>query len=84
MAVFSVFGWGPYLISWGYSRTVLEGHLRAVNVFSAAAVVITVLGAGLYQNVFSLPDKLPTILVSIGVTVSLLAVAKLCSLIWWS
>jgi hypothetical protein len=82
MAAFSVLGWGPYLISWFYSRPLLDGRVRAVNVFTAGAVVVTLLGAGLYQNVFALQDKPPALLVSAGVTLSLMALATVCSAIW--
>lgn len=83
MAVFSIFGWGPYLISWFYSRTVLDGLCRAVNAFCAAAVVVMLVGAGLYQNVLGFADRPSSILISAGVTLSLLAIAKLCASIWW-
>jgi hypothetical protein len=83
MAVFSIFGWGPYLISWFYSRTALDGLSRAVNVFCSAAVIVMLVGAGLYQNVLGFEDRPPFILISAGVTLSLLAIAKLCASIWW-
>ena len=81
MIVFSVFGWGPYLISWLYSRELLDGSSRAVNAFSAGALIVTLIGAGLYQNAFGFQEKPPALLVSFGVTVSLIALAKVCSII---
>jgi len=84
MIILSVFGWGPYLISWLYSRKLLDGRIKAVNAFSLGAILVTLLGVALYQNLFSLPDKLPSVLISTGVTLSLIALAKVSSLLWGS
>ena len=82
LIVLSILGWGPYVISWFYSRALLNGSSRAVNTFSVGAILVTLLAAGFYQNVFAFQDKPPTLLVSAAVTLSLVALAKLCSIIW--
>jgi hypothetical protein len=82
MVVLSVLGWGPYLISWLYSRSVLDGSLRGTIAFCVGAVGITTVGVGFYQHLFVVHSEPPTILVSVGIAVSLLALAKVCSLVW--
>jgi uncharacterized membrane protein len=82
MIVLSVLGWAPYLISWFYSRTMLDRNSRAVAIFSFGALLITIIGAAFYQNVFSFSEGLSPIVVSFGVMLSLLGTAKLCSLLW--
>jgi hypothetical protein len=82
LIVLSILGWGPYLISWFYSRALLDGSSRAVNAFSVCAILVTLFAAGFYQNIFAFQDKPPAIFVSAAVTLSLVALAKLCSIIW--
>jgi len=82
LIVLSILGWGPYLISWVYSRPLLDGNSRAVNTFSVGAIFVTLIAAGLYQNIFAFQDKPPALLVSAAVTLSLVALAKLSSIIW--
>jgi hypothetical protein len=82
MIALSVLGWGPYLVSWIYSRIVLDGNRRRVVVFSIGAAVITAVGVGLYQHLFSFQPQPPAAVVSGGVAVSLLLLAKVCALIW--
>jgi len=82
LIVLSILGWGPYLISWFYSRPWLDGSSRAVNAFSVGAILVTLIAAGFYHNVFAFQDKLPAWLISVGVALSLVALAKLCSIIW--
>jgi hypothetical protein len=81
MILLSALGWGPYLLSWIYSRIVLGGNGRGVVVFSIAAAVITAAAVGLYQHLFSFPQQPQAALVSGGVAVSLLLLAKVCALI---
>src|SRR5882762_4169685 len=40
MIPLSAFGWGPYLISWVYSRTILKGSRGGVFAFSIGAAGI--------------------------------------------
>jgi hypothetical protein len=82
MIVLSILGWGPYLISWLYSRSRLDGSTKGVLVFSIGAATVTIVGAGLYQNVLALQMRPPSILVSAMVSLSLIVLAKLCSLIF--
>jgi hypothetical protein len=78
----SVFGWAPYFISWFYSRSALEGNSRGVIAFTVGALLITLIGAGLYQNTFGFQENLAVPVVSAGVTLSLIGVAKVCSMVW--
>jgi hypothetical protein len=82
MVVLSMLGWGPYLISWLYTRSLLDGNLRGVIAFCIGALGITTVGVGFDQHLFALRNEPPTILVSVGIAVSLLALAKVCSLVW--
>jgi hypothetical protein len=79
MIVLSILGWGPYLISWLYSRSRLDANPKGVLVFSIGAVTVTIVGAGLYQNVLAFQTRPPSILVSAMVSLSLIVLAKLCS-----
>jgi hypothetical protein len=80
--ILSVLGWGPYLISWRYNRSILDRNSGGVIAFSVGAVIVTALGAGLYQHVFAVQNQPPKFLISAGVALSLIALGKLCSMIW--
>ena len=82
MIVFSAFGWAPYVISWIYSRPLLDDNPKGVVGFGVGASTVTAVAAGLYQNIFAFQQKPPAIVVSIGVTLCLIGLAKLCSTIW--
>ncbi len=82
LGVLSIFGWGPYLVSWFYSRPLIDGSIRAVNAFGTGALVVTIVAAGLYQNVLGQQPAPPVALVSLGVTICLLCLAKATSKIW--
>jgi len=82
MVVLSMLGWAPYPISWLYSRSALDGSLRGVIAFCVGAVGITTVGVGFYQHLFAVQNEPPTIFVSLGIVVSLLALTKVCSLVW--
>lgn len=49
--------------------------------FTIGAVAIAAAGAALYQNLFAIQQQPPATLISAGVTVALLGLAKICSLI---
>jgi hypothetical protein len=84
MIVLSILGWGPYLISWLYSRSRLDGNAKAVLAFSIGAVAVTIVAAGLYQNVLAFQMRPPSMLVSAMVSLSLILLAKVCALIFSS
>jgi threonine/homoserine efflux transporter RhtA len=78
----TIFGWAPYVVSGFYAPSVLDGNHRAVIAFTIGAVLITGLAISFYLNVFALHEKPPLILISICVTMGLLALARLCQMIW--
>jgi len=82
IVVLSVFGWGPYLLSWFFSRPLIDGSIRAVNAFSVGAIIITIASASLYQNIFAIQPTPSVPLVSTGVTICLLGLAKASAMIW--
>jgi len=82
MIILSILGWGPYLISWLYSRSLLDGNSKGALAFGIGAAAVTLVGAVLYQNVFAFQLRPPSIVVSGAVTLSLIGLAKLCSLIF--
>jgi hypothetical protein len=82
MIVISVLGWAPYLVSWLYSRSILDGNSRGVTMFTIGAIAIAAAGTAFYQNLFAVQQQPPAILVSAGVTVALLGLAKISSVIW--
>jgi hypothetical protein len=75
-------GWAPYLISWFYSKSVLEGNRSGTLAFSIGAALITLAGLSLYQNLLSFREAPSPYLVSIAVTLSLIGLAKACSISW--
>jgi hypothetical protein len=77
----TIFGWMPYVISGFYAPSVLDGNYRGVIAFIIGAVLITALAVGFYLNIFALSDKPPLILISVCVTIGLLALARLCQMI---
>jgi hypothetical protein len=78
----TILGWAPYVVSGFYARSVLDGNYRGVIAFTIGAILITVLSVGFYLNIFRLPDKPNLVLISICVTLGLLALARLCQVIW--
>jgi hypothetical protein len=75
-------GWAPYLISWFYSKSVLDGNGRGVLAFSIGAALITLAGFSLYQNIFSFRQAPSPYIVSVAVMLSLIGLAKACSVLW--
>jgi hypothetical protein len=84
MIVLSALGWGPYLISWFYSRSILDENSRAVTMFSVGALLIAAAAAALYQNVLAVQLSPSPIFISAGVAVALLILAKFSALIFAS
>jgi hypothetical protein len=71
-------GWAPYLISGLYAPSLLDGNYRGAVAFTIGAVLMTGVAVGLYLNLFALNDTPPLILISVCVTIGLLALAWLC------
>ena len=82
MTLFSALGWAPYLFSWLYSRSILDGSSKGVGVFTIGAIVIAAGGFALYQNLFGIQRPPSPILISAAVTVALLGLGKICSMIF--
>jgi hypothetical protein len=83
MIVLSIFGWGPYLLSWNFSRRILRDSNLSVSVFSLGATVVTAVAVSLYQNVVYLTShRTRQLIVSIGVWAMLTALASVCWAIW--
>jgi Zn-dependent protease with chaperone function len=82
MMVLSIFGWGPYFVSWLYSRPLIDGSIRAVNAFGAGALIVTICGASIFQNAFGWQPAPSVPLVSAGITICLLCLAKAGAKLW--
>jgi hypothetical protein len=82
VAVLSVFGWGPYLVSWLYSRPLIDGSIRAVNAFGTGALILTICGASLFQNAFRQQPAPSVPIVSAGMTICFLCLAKASAKLW--
>jgi hypothetical protein len=78
----TILGWAPYAISGFYAPSLLDGNYRGVIAFAIGAVAITGLSVCFYLNLFSLSQKPSLILISVGVAISLIALARLCQMIW--
>jgi hypothetical protein len=77
------FVWIPYLISGIYSRQLLAARSQAATIlFIATSIVITVIATCMYLDLFGMKSTYPPIIVSIAVTIALLAAAKLCAVLW--
>ena len=75
-------GWAPYLVSGFYASSLLDGNYRAVLAFTIGSLVITAVAVSFYLNIYALNNRPPLIFVSIGVTICLIALARLCQMIW--
>jgi len=86
IAIFNVvLAWLPYILSGAYSCDVLpERDPKATFVFISFAVGIGVLAACLNLNWFGIESPPAAWLVSVGVTIALLAAARLCAALWRS
>jgi small-conductance mechanosensitive channel len=75
--------WLPYLISGFYSCTVLpERDPKATRVFISVAVGVGIIAACLILNLFGMREPPAPLLVFGGVTVALLAAARMCAAVW--
>ena len=75
-------GWLPYVISGFYASSHLDGNRRAVVAFSVGSLAITAVAVSFYLNIYSLNNRPPLIFISIGVTICLIALARLCQRLW--
>jgi hypothetical protein len=84
LVIINVFlAWIPYLVSGAYSSDLLpERSPRATIAFISIAVGVAVIAACLNLNLFGMHEFPPPWLVSIGVTIALIAAARLCAAIW--
>ena len=82
MIVLSVFGWGPYFVSWLYSRPLIDGSIRAVNAFGAGALIVTICGASIYKSAFGQQPALSVPVVSADMTICLICLAKASAKLW--
>jgi hypothetical protein len=75
--------WLPYLISGYYSCGVLPSRdPKATLTFISIAVGVSIVAACLFLNVFELQRTPVPMLIFAGVTVLLVASARLCAAIW--
>jgi hypothetical protein len=77
-----IFGWAPYLVSWFYSRSVLEGNRRGAVAFAIGGIAISGLAVASYQNKFGFQVRPSQLLISVLTMLGLIGLAKLCSAIW--
>jgi hypothetical protein len=74
-------GWVPYLVSWFYSKSLLDSNSRGVFAFTIVATFIALAEFTLNHNLLGFYDRPSPYLVVAGVALSLITMAKLCSLI---
>lgn len=86
LVIVNVFlAWIPYLVSGAYSSELLpQCGRKATSAFIAIAVGVAAVAACLNLNLLGMQEFLPRWLVSIGVTIALIAAARLCAGIWRS
>ena len=83
-AILKVFlAWIPYFVSAYYSTSVLpERSPKATTAFIYIAVGVSVVAACLNLNVFGMNESPAGWLVFAGVTIALIAAARLCAVVW--
>jgi hypothetical protein len=75
--------WIPYLISGAYSSDLLSARSpKATFAFICIAVGVAITAACLNLNLFGMQQSPAPWLVAIGVTIVLIAAARLCATIW--
>jgi hypothetical protein len=78
-----VLAWAPFLISGFYAcNSLVERDPKAAIAFSWSALAIFIVAACLSLNLASFQNRPSNLAVSLGVTVALLAAARLCAGIW--
>lgn len=77
--------WIPYILSGFYSCDVLAARdPKATLAFASLAVGVGIIAACLNLNLFGMKVPPAPLLVSVGVTIALIAAARLCAAIWRS
>jgi hypothetical protein len=75
--------WAPFIVSGFYAcDKLVERDPRATIAFIWSAIAITIVAACLSLNLVGLHDRPSKVAVSLGVTIALIAAARLCSGIW--
>jgi hypothetical protein len=75
--------WAPFLISGFYAcSTLVERNPKAIVAFSWSAIAIFIVAACLSLNLGGFPNRPSNFAISLGVTIALLAAARLCCSIW--
>ena len=86
MVIVKVFlAWIPYLISGAYSSNLLPARSpKATTAFICIAVGVAIFAACLNLNLLGMPQSPAPWLVAVGVTIALIAAARLCAALWRS
>jgi hypothetical protein len=75
--------WIPYIISGAYSTDLLPARsAKATFAFIAFAVGVAIIAACLNLSLFGMQQSSAPWLVTVGVTIVLIAAARLCAAIW--
>jgi uncharacterized membrane protein YhaH (DUF805 family) len=75
--------WAPFIVSGFYAcDKLVERDPKATLAFIWSAIAIAIVAACLSLNVMGLHDRPSKVAVSLGVTIALIAAARLCSGIW--
>jgi hypothetical protein len=75
--------WAPFLISGFYAcGKLVERNPKATTAFTGSAIVIFLVAAFLSLNLGGFQSRPSNFAVSLGITVALVAAARLCSGIW--
>ena len=75
--------WAPFLISGLYaSSSLVERNPKAIVAFSWSAIAIFIVAAYLSLNLGGFQNRPSNFAISLGVTIALIAVARLCCGIW--
>lgn len=75
--------WIPYVISWFFSKAALDARPPSATLtFIVAAILITILTTLFQVNAFALKAPPPTLILSVGTTIALLAVSGICAMLW--
>ena len=79
----TVVAWGPNVIGFLASKSLLEDrNAKSIAAYIVLASVITFGAGGLMLNLFGMHSSISPMLIPVGVTVTLLAAAGLCALVW--
>jgi hypothetical protein len=77
--------WLPYVVGMLVARRLLsDRNDKAIYVYIALATIVAVISIGFYLNALRVPSAPSPILVSVGATLALVAIAVVCASIWHS